>query len=357
MTTTTFLRRWPALAAALWLSATLAAEPAPIEITPAQVQSLGIATQVAQPGAGGALATHPGRVVVPPAQQRVVAAPLAALVTAVHVAAGDTVRAGQVLAVLRSTEAQALQREALQADSQARLAQQSLQRDEQLHAEGLIAASRLEASRATHRQAQMLSQERRQAVQMAGGAGSGGEIVLRSPIAGTVLELSATPGQRVEGAVPLLRVATLSPLWLEVQVPAAQADALRVGDTLRVAGREATGRVLRLGAAADPATQAVTVRAELAPNARLRAGEVVEVQLAREGGAASQSGAVQLPAAALVRQGGGVAVFVQRAPGRYALQPVTPLSATGGQALVAGLAPGTAVVVQGTAALLALSRP
>lgn len=359
MRTTTFTCRWPAaLATACWLSAALAGEPAQIDITPAQVQSLGIATQVAVPGAGAALATHPARVVVPPAQQRVVAAPLAALVTAVNVAAGDTVRAGQVLAVLRSTEAQALRRESQQADSQAQLTRQALQRDEQLHAEGLIAASRLEASRAAHHQAQMLSQERRQALQMAGGAGApGGELALRSPIAGTVLEVSATPGQRVDGAAPLLRVAALFPLWLEVQVPAAQADALRVGDTLRVAGREATGRVLRLGAAADPATQAVTVRAELAADARLRPGEVVEVQLAREGGSGAQADAVQLPAAALVRQGGGVAVFVQHAPGRYALQPVKQLSATGVQALVTGVAPGAAVVVQGTAALLALSRP
>jgi RND family efflux transporter MFP subunit len=358
MTRTKLLRCALGFAAVFPLAAALAGEPAVIELQPAQVQSLGIATRPAEAGASVPLATHPGRVVVPPAQQRVVAAPLAALVESLSVAAGDAVRAGQVLGQLRSVEAQSLQREALQAGSQEELAQQALRRDEQLFAEGLIAASRLEASRAAHRQALVLAQERRQALQLAGaGAGGAGELPLRSPITGTVLEVSATVGQRVEAAAPLLRVAALSPLWLEVQVPAAQADALRVGDTLRVAGRDATGRVLRLGAAADPATQAVLVRAELAPGARLRPGEVVEVQLARAAGANAAQAAVQVPTAALVRQGEGVAVFVQRAPGRFALQPVTQLSAAGGQAAVTGLASGAAVVVQGTAALLALARP
>jgi RND family efflux transporter MFP subunit len=331
-----------------------AAELGLIELQPAQVQALGIATQGAEGGAAVPLATHPGRVVVPPAQQRVVAAPLAALVASLPVAAGDVVRAGQVLGVLRSAEAQALQREALQAGSQEALTRSALRRDEALHAEGLIADARLEASRAAHRQALAQAQERRQALQLAGAHGD--ELTLRSPIPGTVLEVAATVGQRVEAAAPLLRVAQLAPLWLELQVPAALADALRPGDTLHVAGREASGRVLRVGAAADPATQSVLVRAELAAGARLRPGEVVEVALARPG-AGAPSAVVQVPSAALVRQGDGAAVFVQHGSGRYELVPVRQLSSAGGRSVVSGLAPGAAVVVQGTAALLALARP
>lgn len=352
MTRTFFTRRLIALAAALPVAVVVAGEPAPIELQPQQAQALGIVTRPAQAGAALPLATHPGRVVVPPAQQRVLAAPLGALVTALHVAVGDTVRTGQLLAVLRSPEAQALQRETLQAASQEELTRQALRRDEQLHAEELIALSRLEASRAAHRQALALAQERRQALRLAGAAG--GELSLRSPIAGTVLEVSVTLGQRVEAAAPLLRVALLSPLWLELQVPAAQADSIRAGDTVQVAGREATGRVLRVGPAVDAATQTLVVRAEVASAARLRPGEVVQAQLAR---AAGDAALVQVPAAALVRQGGSVAVFVQREPGRYALVPVQTVSHASGHSVVTGLQPGAAVVVQGTAALLALARP
>lgn len=354
MTRHPFRRCLPLLVAVLACAVARAAEPGLIELQPAQVQALGIGTQLAEAGASVPLAAFPAHVVVPPAQQRVVAAPLAALVEALSVAAGDSVRAGQVLGRLRSAEAQALQREALQAGSQEELSRLALRRDEALHAEGLIADARLEASRAAHRQALAQAQERRQALRLAG-AGDG-EVALRSPIAGTVLEIQVSVGQRVEAAAALLRVAQLSPLWLEVQVPAALADTLRPGDTLHVAGREATGRVLRVGAAADPATQCVQVRAELAAGARLRPGEVVEVALARAA-ADAPAAALQVPSAALVRQGGGVAVFVQRGAGRYALVPVKQLSSAGGRSVVSGLAPGAVVVVQGTAALLALARP
>ena len=77
---------------------------------------------------------------------------------------------------------------------------------------------------------------------------------------------------------------------------------------------------------------------------------------ARRGGG-SPAAALQLPSAALVRQGGGAAGFMQRGAGRYALVPVKQLSSAGGRSVVSGLAPGAVVVVQGTAALLALARP
>ncbi|MDE2080105.1 MAG: efflux RND transporter periplasmic adaptor subunit [Burkholderiales bacterium] len=330
-----------------------------VTLEPRQVQALGIVAQAVAVTPAAPRAGYPARVLVPPTQQRVVSAPLAGVVQQLLVAVGDPVRAGQTVAVVRSAQAQELQRDVLLARSQAELGAKSLARDEQLFREGLIAAARLEATRAAQQQAQALATERQRALALAGGRGDG-DLVLASPIAGAVLEVGVTIGQRIEAATPVARVATLAPLWLELQVPARDAQALAVGDPVHIAGAEgraapeAQARIVRLGQAVDPATQTVLVRAELAgpAAAQVRPGQLVEVQVAR-----AARDEFLVPAAAVVRQGGATAVFVEQTAGRYRLTPVTVVSAAGGSAGVRGLPPGARVVVQGTAALLPLARP
>jgi cobalt-zinc-cadmium efflux system membrane fusion protein len=366
-------------------AAAAAVPQASVSLQAAQVQALGIVSQRADASAATAASTYPARVVVPPTQQRVVATPLPGLLLTLTVAAGDTVAAGQRLGTLRSLQVQELQRDGVQAGSQAALAAQVLARDEQLFSEGLIAQSRLQASRAAQQQAQALATERQRALALTGagagldvrGAGApggeaGGALALTSPIAGTVLEVGATPGQRIDSATPVARIAALGTLWLELQVGAADADSLQIGSAVQVVGQAASGRVLRIGQAVDPATQTVLVRAELsgAAASRVRPGQLLEVQVAHHatstataaiaagaGTAAPGAAVTLLPAAAVLRLGTGQAVFVEGAAGQYTLQPVQARPAAGGRMAVSGLAPGARVVVQGTAALLALAKP
>lgn len=352
------------------LASTLTAQAAPagpaaavLSLKSEQVRSLGISTQPARAAVAGATAATawPARLVVPPAQQRVVSAPLAGLLTGVQVAAGDVVRAGQTLASLRSGQAQELQRDAQQARSQAELAQRALARDEQLHAEGLIPTTRLDASRVALRQASLLAAERQRQLQQTGAASaSGDDLSLTSPITGVVLESTVAAGQRVDGATALFRIAQLGTLWAEVQVPVAEAGQVRPGDAVRIAALgaddHAAGRVLSLGQAVDPATQTLAVRVEVKVGAgqRLRPGQLVEARIASR--ASTGAGVVSLAAAALVRQGEGQAVFVEQSPGQFRLVPVQVRASSAGQATVSGLPVGAQVVVQGTAALLALVK-
>ncbi len=362
-----------------------AAETTALVLQPQQVASLGVRSEALAAQSARTAVTYPARVVVPPARQRVVSAPLGGLVEALGVAAGDAVRSGQVLARLRSPQAQELQRDVLQTASQFDLAQRALVRDEQLHSEGLISTARLEATRAARQQAGLQFNERQRMLAHSGASalgsvpgadagaaaavnasfGSGaGELALRSPIAGVVLEALVAVGQRVEPATALFRVADLSTLWLELQVPAADVGALRAGDAVQLADGRAAARVLTIAQAVDPATQTVMVRAELKAKAQqaqatgpaapaLRPGQLLEVRIEHSG-----PGLVQVPAAAVVQgNAGGAAVFVEQAPGRYRLVPVTVRASAGGTSAVSGLAVGNRVVVAGTAALLALARP
>jgi len=324
-----------------------------------QVEALGIRVEPAGDGRATSHPRYPARVVVPVARQRLVAAPLPALVESLQVAVGDPVRAGQVLAVLRSPQASELQRDVAQASSQADLARRSLERDEQLFAEGLIAQSRLEAARAQASQAQAQQLERRRALEQAGvGAGSG-QITLRAPIAGVVLEQHALVGQRIEQAAPLYRIATLDMLWVEMQVPVADAAWLAPGRTVRIeaspapgvaAARTVEGRVIALGQSVEPATQTMLARAEVrAPGAALRPGQLVVATIE-----VPRPGTVQLPAAAVVEEGGTTAVFVQEPAGVFRRVPVTVARVTDGVATVSGVDAGARVVVHGTAALKAV---
>jgi len=349
-------------------TATHAAEPAPsLTLSPAQVAALGVRSQAVDSAAGSGN-RYPATVVLPAAQQRLVAAPLPALVTALPVSVGDSVRAGQVVAVLHSAQAGELQRDQLSSASQASLARSNLARDEALFAEGLIPLARLEASRAQASQAQALADERRRTL-AASGAPANGTITLTAPMAGVVLERPAVVGQRVDASTPLLRLGTLSPLWLELQVPAEAAAQLRRGDAVALPGQAASGRVIAIAAMVEPGSQNVLVRAELKqPPPQLRVGQLLQAQVQAQGqvqvqaqgqvqvqvqGQVNGSDALALPEAALLAEGAQRQVFVEAAPGRYTLQPVTLVSASAGQALVRGLAPGNRVVVQGMAALKA----
>jgi RND family efflux transporter MFP subunit len=323
-----------------------------LSLQPAQVLALGLRTQTVGAAGAAAVARYPAVVTIPTAQQRVLASPLPALVESVNVSAGDTVRAGQVLVVLRSAQAQELQHDVHVSRTQASLAGNTLVRDEQLFREGLIPQARLEATRAQAGLAAEQRDERQSALAQAGGnaQAASGRLTLVAPMAGVVLERHVVVGQRVDMAAPLLRIARTAPLWVEMQVPARDAAALRLGDAVRLSGHAATGRVVAIGALVDPASQAVMVRAEVrSPLDGLRAGQAVEAQVER-----GADGLVQLPSVALLQAAGQSIVFVESGAGRYRAAVVQAVSSVGATAAVSGLPAGSKVVVQGTAALKAM---
>jgi RND family efflux transporter MFP subunit len=262
-----------------------------------------------------------------------------------------------VLARLASPQALELQRDALQAGSQSALLRQSLKRDEQLFAEGLIAESRLQATRAAASQAAAQASERQQGLALAGIAPGklGASLALTAPIDGVVLEQGGQLGQRVEAATLIYRIAKLTPLWLEIQVPLAVAATLKEGMAIKLADRDISGRLIAIGRAVDPASQTVLLRAEVDKGAAaLHAGQVLEVEIATPAGKQQQ----RLPAAALVRHDGKTYAFVQTAGddqgARFAARPVQVVSQGGDSVLVDGVQAGERVAVRGVSGLKAM---
>ena len=133
--------------------------PAAAEVLPlnaAQKQNLGIVTVVAATGAESPALTYPAQVTLPPASVHVVAATGEALVTRLHVQAGDAVRRGAPLVSLSMPGLVEAQNALTQARLRAQLTAGNAARDEKLFAEGLVAEARL---RATQRVLMIVAQD------------------------------------------------------------------------------------------------------------------------------------------------------------------------------------------------------
>ncbi len=329
-----------------------------IPLAPAQRAALKITAAPLIAHAGAVTVGLPARVAIPPAQERLVTAPVAGVITEMRVAAGDAVRAGQTLAVLRGESLMGAQRELAQAAVQARLAQEAAKRDEALFHEGIIAESRLQATRANQAQAGAALNERRAWLRLMGLAAASiqaaekGErltdsIALTAPMAGIVMEQSVLIGARVETASPLFRLARLDPLWLEIQAPTEVAAMVKPGQKVSVPGTESSGSVVSVGRGVS-AAQTVPIRARVSNrDGLLRLNQNLSARLEGVAGARQW----RVPVKAIVRQGGQSWVFVER-PGGFEPEQVKVLSQTAQQVAIDGPVAGEEkIAIEGVAAL------
>ena len=338
--------------------------PAPSAIAPiawpqAQAKAAGVVTQVladtgASPGAGLVLQ---GTVELPPHATELLSAPLAGVVQQVLVSPGQHIKAGEPVARLLSPELVTWQRELLQAQAQARLAATRLQRDEQLHAEGIIAGLRLQDSRTQNELAQLALKERRQTLQLVGVNTASPSLQpalnLRAAAAGTVLEILATPGQRLDAGMPVAKVARSGKLAIALQATPEQAQSLRVGDTLALQGCKTPARLSAIVPQMSSGNHAVQLRADFNANEDcLRINQFVQATVAaRATSASAPATGLGIPSQAVVRDAGQAYVFV-RTPQGFVPTPVELGSHSGTQVLVrSGLKTGDEIAVRGTAAL------
>lgn len=348
------------ISAAVALLALAAGHPAradegPIKLTAEQAKSMAIATQPLGGFASGGERRLPAQAIVPPRQAEVLAAPLTGLVVAVEVAYGETVKKGQTLARLKSAEAMGLQREYLQARSQAKLAADNLKRDKALFEEGIIAGGRLAATESNERQAAAQAMEKRQAMRLAGlGEGSadalGGAIAITAPFDGVILEATPQAGQRVDANSPLFRLGRLQSLWLEIQATPAQAAGLAVGDTVAVPGCGAKGKLILVAPALNAASQSLLLRAEMPkPGDCLKPFQYTQAEITP----ARAGSGWRVPNTALTRHQGQSWLFAQTAAG-FQPVPVRILDETEKTSLItADLPADSKIVVKGVATLKA----
>jgi len=177
------------------------------------------------------------------------------------------------------------------------------------------------------------------------------EGIIRSPIAGTVVEKLITPGQLLAaGTTPCFTVANLSRVWVMTQVYGSDLTAVRVGDSASVAtgigSNHFPGKVDNISALVDPNTRSVAVRVVVEnPGDILKKQMYVHVQIQ----ARQESSGLLIPVSAILRDDENLPfVYLVQPDGSFARQHVTLGRRAGDQYAVAdGLKAGDRMVVDG----------
>ena len=329
-------------------------------VTAAQSQALDIRTQrLDRPGEIRGL-TYSARVVVPAQSEQVLSAPVAGLVERILVGEHQTVRRGDALLRLSSPELGALQLQLMQAANGDRMARRTLDRERALFKEGIIPQRRVYEAEVAANNSQAGLRQSQAALRLAGldqgsinrVAGGGAlmdAVILRARESGTVLAIDAKAGQRVTSADPLLRIADLSELWLDIQIPADRASEWSREQTIAIVGSALTAQPLSVSAQVSE-SQTVTLRARVSPGkAEFGPGEFVQAQVPF----ASRDGTWAVPIAAVVRHEGKPYVFVRTATG-FSARPVTVVaSAAQSNSVEGAFKPGDEVAVSSVIALKA----
>jgi cobalt-zinc-cadmium efflux system membrane fusion protein len=327
-----------------------------IHLSDDMIRDLRISTAVVAERAGARQVSVLGQIAIDQERYAEVAPPTGGQVMRVLVDLDAAVGGGTPLAELRSTELGRARADLQSADARRDLAQQTLARKRSLAAERIVAAREVQEAEAAARAAE--AEVRAAAANLRALGVSEGEdatdtsvFLVRSPIAGRVIDRRAVLGQFADPTAPLFTVADLSRVWLIAQVFERDAVNLRIGSVAHITmaalpGREFDGRVGRIGRQVDPGSRTVPVRVEL-PNGDgvLRPGMSASARL--EVGGASET-ILAVPAAALQRVGQQWLAFLPRTPQEFEMRPVGRGRDLGNDVeVVSGVKAGDTVVVEG----------
>ena len=291
----------------------------------------------------------------------VVSAQVVGRIQQVLVREGDSVRAGQTLAVLDGAalraaadqahaSVKAAEGEQAAAQANAKLAASTLERYRQLEAEKSVSPQEMdEVKKRAEASAARLEAVRAQSdaarAQENGAHTMLGYTRLVAPFAGVVTSRLADPGTLASPGVPLLQVDQAGTLQLEATVDESAIGAIHKGMKTQITidgGNSAnlTGTVAQIVPAADLATHSFLVKIDLPSSSQLRAGMYGTAEFAN-----GVRQAIVIPHSAVVSRGSLSCVYVLDGQGIAQLRYLT-LGATQGNLVevLSGISPGEKLV-------------
>lgn len=257
-------KRQAAAAVASVPSAPLAVELGPADVFVARVQPL---TRTL-PISGGLRAVT----------SAVVKARISSEIKSLVVREGDTVRAGQVIGQLDTTEfdfrLKQAEQTALAARTQLDIAKRALTNNRALVEQGFISPTGLETSVSTEAGAQASYQAAIAAAELARKART--DSILVAPINGIVSQRFVQPGERVGIEAKVVEIVDLSRIELEAPVAPEDVGSVQVGQSVRLGVdglvEPASAKVARINPSTQAGTRAVMVYMTLQPQPGLRQG-------------------------------------------------------------------------------------
>ncbi len=173
---------------------------------------------------------------------------------------------------------------------------------------------------------------------------------LNAPVSGVVTELGIREGAAFMAGTMVARISRIDSVWVDAQLPEAQARSVPPGQRVRITasahpGKVFAGKVLRVLPQLDAVTRTVGVRI-LVDNTAGRLSPGMYVNAALPGGAAQAQ--LWVPSEAVITTGERSVVIVARDGGGFDVASVTAGIESGGKtAILSGLREGQSVVLSG----------
>ncbi|MBS1662413.1 MAG: efflux RND transporter periplasmic adaptor subunit, partial [Bacteroidetes bacterium] len=183
----------------------------------------------------------------------------------------DYVNAGQVLAVIRSSEMAGYSNDLVTAESNLRISETNLQKTKDLYKSGLASMTDSLNAEVAVQQAKSELNRVHQVLKINGGS-TQGEFVVKAPISGFIVQKSAINNMaiRSDNSTSLFTISDLKDVWIQANVYESNISSIKQGasvdvTTLAYPGKVFKGKVDKIMNVLDPASKVMKVRVVL-PN-------------------------------------------------------------------------------------------
>ncbi len=332
-----------------------------IEMTAEQQQLLGILTDKPYVSKQSSYLSLPGRIVVPPDQEYIISIAQSGIISKVLVSEGESVIKGQTLVSLSSPDLLHSQHAYLQASNQLQLELNQQKRLRPLWEDGVISERRWLELRSAVQLAQSSVKEQHSLLLLAGMSEAQIKslrnkrnllqiLTIVAPNDGVILRRLIIPGQRAESMTPLLHLADLSSLWLEVPVPVQHVSRISINDQIEIQELDVFAKIILLGRNVDRDNQTVMIRALLdQPPPQVKVDQLVNVNFV----ASNSRLEYRVPVSAVIRHQGLSYVFVSVKNG-FQVRQISISNSNNDYVIVnSGLSGNEQLAIKGVAALKA----
>lgn len=300
-------------------------EEGKLTLSAEQIKAAGIALEAAAPRDLGTVVSFPGEIRFDEDRTAHVVPRVPGVVEAVQADLGETVKKGQVLAVIASQQISDLRSEQQAAQRRVELARVTFEREKQLWQDKISAEQDYLQARQALQEADISLANAKQKVGAIGASVNsvgGNRYELRAPFDAVVVEKHLTVGEVVSEATNAFILSDLNQVWATFAVPPADLGKVTTGRAVKVSSPdmnvEVEGKVGYVGSLLGEQNRAATVRITLTnPNGAWRPGLFVNIAVTSQ----TDRVAVAVPEQAVQTVEDKPSVFV-RTPDGFDTRPV-----------------------------------
>ncbi len=323
-----------------------------IELSNEQIDAAGVQLAKAAAGAMSTTISLPGEIRFDEDHTAHVVPRTAGVVESVQVNLGESVKKGQLLAVIASQQISDQRSEFAAAQRRVELARTTFEREQQLWKEKISAEQDYLQARQALQEAEIALSNARQKMGALGenvALAGGNRYELRAPFDGIVVEKHLVLGEVVSEASNAFTISDLGRVWATFSVAPRDLGKVQVGKPVKISApeleAEVVGNVSYVGSLLGEQTRTATARATLEnPNGAWRPGLFVSVALSAD----SRQANVTVPVQAIQTIEEKPTVFVRVDDGFVALPVVLGARSEGAVEITQGLAAGAQVATEGS---------